>query len=132
MITHVRLISRVSAFMNILATGSGEGFGTMLTLTRFLTSGRSFMLDKMTKTKKVFQCFTKRGSLQCKCFSPNVLLLIIWEFHTMHPDHIGFPVLSCPPSCSCATPSKKQTEKKKHHKYDFVAHILTGAWSDSH
>ena len=54
--------------------------------------------------------------------SPNIVfLLIILQFHMMHPDHTHFPALPGLPS-SCAPSLKNPTS------LICVAHILIGAW----
>ena len=58
-------------------------------------------------------------------FPNRVVLLLIWEFDVMHPDHTHFPGFPGPPHpCKPPTPPKSTSSI-------YVAHILTGAWSKS-
>lgn len=52
------------------------------------------------------------------CFPQHNFLFIIWEFYTMHPDHIDhirFSFLPAPPSHPCAL-SLRTERKEKHAK----------------
>jgi hypothetical protein len=76
-------------------------------------------------------------------FSPNItFLLIIWEFHIMHPDHIHISVLSglLTHLCDLRTPLTKRRKKQAKNQFSptkiptspiCVDHILTGTWSKS-
>lgn len=71
-------------------------------------------------------------------FTSIIFLLIIWEFHTMYPNNIHFPVL-LGPSPTLLTPPLKKEEKQRQQqqkrtnitKAICVAHIFSGAWSHS-
>jgi hypothetical protein len=57
---------------------------------------------------------------------PNIIsLLIVWEFHIMHPAHTHFPVLLCLPHPVTLPLPKSQTG------LICVIYICTGAWSNS-
>ena len=70
-------------------------------------------------------------------FLSMVFLLILWEFYIMHHDHIYVPVPPSPRPILIIHPQEeKQKEKKKDKKNSIprsicVAHILTGAVSNS-
>lgn len=63
-----------------------------------------------------------------------IFLSIIQGFHTMHPNHIYFPVLSC--LCpTFVTSSSKNKIKNKKKKLQFVLSLYSlerGAWLNSH
>lgn len=51
--------------------------------------------------------------LQFSFYFPTMFLLIIWEFHTGHPDHMYFPVLLSPNSTIVSSLTLKKKEQKK-------------------
>lgn len=61
-----------------------------------------------------------------------IFILIIWEFHIIHPDQIPTPVF---PGLPCPVTSfqvKKKREKEKNLKIPspiYVTHILPSSWS---
>lgn len=61
----------------------------------------------------------------------NTILLIIWNFHTMHPDHNHFPILACPPPTLVTSHKPKEKKKEKIPTPICVSHILTGVLSNS-
>lgn len=65
-------------------------------------------------------------------FLPNIVFLfIVWEFHTMHPNHTGFTILLGHLAHLCAPPKENRQTNHYHHQKNppsliYVAHILTG------
>lgn len=66
--------------------------------------------------------------LAAKVYHPNIIfILITWEVHTMHSDHIHYPFLPGPPSHTRTTVPKRNNIAS----IICVAYMLIGAWSSS-
>jgi hypothetical protein len=62
-------------------------------------------------------------------FTFKSLLLIIWEFYVMHPNHRHLPAFPHPPPVPRDSPSNREKKEKKREKRGeahFVLSILTG------
>lgn len=65
------------------------------------------------------------------------LLLVIWEFHIMHPNHIHYSVFPGPTPSLVTCPKGREKKKKKTKRKKkipspiCVAHIIIGTWLNS-
>lgn len=62
-----------------------------------------------------------------KTFFNIIFLLIVWEFHIVHPYHIHFLILpSLPPTNPYDLPQEKEEQKEEKGK---KSHIFVAHWS---
>lgn len=60
-----------------------------------------------------------------------ILLLVIWKFHIMCPNHIYFPALPGSPLTLVSSSKTKEEKEKKIRSPICAAHIVSRAWSNS-
>lgn len=122
-----------------------RAFGVMWPMQGNLRDGEPFSAEYFSLVsirQSFFECIMWGTEQTCNVkllfhlsLPQHNILLIMWEFHTMHPKNTCFPFLMDPPSHPCASPPKekqnRQTNKVHQVQFELPVYSLEHGQSPS-